>query len=188
MLLFHVPGAKSFEELRTYESVTMDPFKDACSARNLLEDDGEWRNCLREYWMGLLGLLSNVKCKHVTSIGLPEPATSHSYVNIDFYDLETEIKEGERLMTMLNPEQHTISDAIMYEIRGVDEASSKTFPVKVFAGSGKCFSFNALIFSVRGLGEIAVPISWTDIAAIILEEGRTAHSRFKLPVHIFDNS
>ncbi|XP_054706695.1 uncharacterized protein LOC129216505 [Uloborus diversus] len=48
MLLFHVPGAKSFEELRTFDGVTMESFKEACRARNLLEDDGEWRNCLLE--------------------------------------------------------------------------------------------------------------------------------------------
>ncbi|GBL82365.1 hypothetical protein AVEN_252522-1 [Araneus ventricosus] len=42
MLLFHVLGANSFEELRTYDSVTMDSFKEACRARNLLGDDGEW--------------------------------------------------------------------------------------------------------------------------------------------------
>ncbi|GBO29957.1 hypothetical protein AVEN_99253-1 [Araneus ventricosus] len=70
----------------------------------------------------------------LTSIGLPEPATSHTYVNIDFCDLGTERKEGERLMAMLNPEQRTIFDAVMNAIRGVDEASTKTFSVNAFAG------------------------------------------------------
>ncbi|GBM40238.1 hypothetical protein AVEN_183554-1 [Araneus ventricosus] len=93
----------------------------------------------------------------LTSIGSTEPATSHSYANIDFYDLEKERKERERLMAMLNPEQSTIFDAIMNAIR------------------------------VRGLGEIAVPIAWTGISPIILEGGRTAYSRFKLPVPILDN-
>ncbi|GBL82364.1 hypothetical protein AVEN_252521-1 [Araneus ventricosus] len=76
----------------------------------------------------------------------------------------------------------------MNAIRGVYEASPKTFSVNGFAGSGKSFSFNALIRSVRGLGEIAVSIAWTGIAAIILEGGRRAHSRFMLPVPTLDNS
>ncbi|GBM40690.1 hypothetical protein AVEN_159664-1 [Araneus ventricosus] len=42
MLLFRIPGAKSFEELWTYDSITMESFKEAYHARNLLEDDGEW--------------------------------------------------------------------------------------------------------------------------------------------------
>ncbi|GBM86901.1 hypothetical protein AVEN_207408-1 [Araneus ventricosus] len=170
MLLYHVSGAKSFEELRTYDSVTMDNFKQACRASNLLEDGGEWRNCLTEesnfqmptklmqlfsficvfckkYFLFYLCPTSPLELWEVfksyfcedfvlhtsvqqsvnlalhniadhlhthnmtlTSIGLPEPSTSHSYVNIDFYDLEKERKEGERLMTMLNPKQRTIFD------------------------------------------------------------------------------
>ncbi|GBM52975.1 hypothetical protein AVEN_111324-1 [Araneus ventricosus] len=233
-MLFHVPGVKSFEELRSYDSITIDSFKEACRARNLLEDDGEWRNCLREasifqmpaklrqmfsficvfcnptspleLWVEFKSYLCedfvldtsvqksvNLALHNIadhlhahnmthTSIGLPEPATSHSYINIDFYDLETDRKEGERLMAMLNPEQRAIFDAIMNAIRGVDEASTKTFSVNAFTGSGKIFLFNALIRSVRGLGEIVVPIASTRIAAIILERGKTAHSRFKLPI------
>ncbi|GBN35335.1 hypothetical protein AVEN_228208-1 [Araneus ventricosus] len=103
----------------------------------------------------------------LTSIGLPEPATSHSYINIDFHNLETESKEDERLMAMLNPEQRTIFDGIMNAIRDVDEASTQTFPVNAFAGSGKIFLFNALIRSVREVGEIVVPIAWTGIAVVI---------------------
>ncbi|GBN45334.1 hypothetical protein AVEN_233025-1 [Araneus ventricosus] len=91
-------------------------------------------------------------------------------------------------MAIKNLEQRTFFDAIMNEILGFDETSTKTFSVNAFAGSGKSFLFNALIRSVRGLGEIVVPMAWTGIAAIILEGGRTAHSRLKLPVSILDNS
>ncbi|GBN32810.1 hypothetical protein AVEN_232166-1 [Araneus ventricosus] len=38
----------TFQDLKTYDSVTMESFKEVCRARNLLEDDGEWRDCLRE--------------------------------------------------------------------------------------------------------------------------------------------
>ncbi|GBN17762.1 hypothetical protein AVEN_4472-1 [Araneus ventricosus] len=69
----------------------------------------------------------------LTSIGLLEPRTSHSYLNIDFCDLETERKEGERLMAMLNAEQRTIFYAIMNAILGFDETSTKTFSVNAFA-------------------------------------------------------
>ncbi|GBN84933.1 hypothetical protein AVEN_265769-1 [Araneus ventricosus] len=210
MLLFHVSEAKSFEELRTYDSVTMDNFKEACRARNSLEDDGEWRNYLREasniqmsaklrqlfsficvfcnptspleLWEELKSFLYEDFVLHtsvqqsvnlalhnisyhlhahnmtLTSIRLPDPATSHSYVNIDFYDLETERKERERLMEMLNPEQRTIFDAIMNAILGFDEASTKTFCVNAFARSDKSFLFNAIIRSVRGLGELLSPL------------------------------
>ncbi|GFV08866.1 ATP-dependent DNA helicase [Trichonephila clavipes] len=51
-----------------------------------------------------------------------------------------------------------------------------------------CCAKNLLEDDVRGLGEIAVPVTWTGISAVILEGGRTAHSKFNLPVPILDNS
>ncbi|GBM45494.1 hypothetical protein AVEN_210226-1 [Araneus ventricosus] len=118
MLLFHVSGAKSFEELRTYENVMMDNIKEACRARNLLEDDVQQSVNLA---MHNIAVHLHVHNMTLTSIGLPEPATSHTYVNIDFCNLETERKEGERLIAMLNPELRTMFDAVMNAIRGVDE-------------------------------------------------------------------
>jgi hypothetical protein len=44
-----VRGAKSFEDLRRYDSIDPYPtFHAACIARGLLEDDGEWSQCLAE--------------------------------------------------------------------------------------------------------------------------------------------
>lgn len=48
MLLLHVKGAKSFEDLKTYNETTYTTFKEAVVARGLLQDDSEWLNCLKE--------------------------------------------------------------------------------------------------------------------------------------------
>ncbi|KAJ2913452.1 hypothetical protein MD484_g6981, partial [Candolleomyces efflorescens] len=47
-LLTVVKGPTSFEDVRTYNGVLHPTFRDACLARGLLEDDGEWRQCLQE--------------------------------------------------------------------------------------------------------------------------------------------
>jgi hypothetical protein len=47
-LLTVVRGAKSFMDLRTFQGLEHPTFQDACRARGLLEDDGEWRLCLLE--------------------------------------------------------------------------------------------------------------------------------------------
>ena len=48
MLLLNVPGATSYESLRTVDGVTVQSFKEACLLRNLLEDDAEWDRAMTE--------------------------------------------------------------------------------------------------------------------------------------------
>uniref|UniRef100_A0A383WI43 Helitron helicase-like domain-containing protein n=1 Tax=Tetradesmus obliquus TaxID=3088 RepID=A0A383WI43_TETOB len=50
LLLCHVPGATSFEDLRRVpgHEQPFPTFKEACAARGLLQHDGEWRQCLQE--------------------------------------------------------------------------------------------------------------------------------------------
>lgn len=47
-LLTVVKGPTSFENLRTFGGLLHPTFREACLARGLLEDDGEWRQCLLE--------------------------------------------------------------------------------------------------------------------------------------------
>lgn len=47
-LLTVVKGPMSFESLQTFGGVLHPTFRDACLAQGLLEDDGEWRQCLLE--------------------------------------------------------------------------------------------------------------------------------------------
>ena len=42
VLLHHVPGATSFEELRTVDGVVCVTYREACRLRGLLQDDREW--------------------------------------------------------------------------------------------------------------------------------------------------
>lgn len=48
ILLLHVQGPMSFEDLRTYDGVVHATFKEASVARGLLETDDEWISCLQE--------------------------------------------------------------------------------------------------------------------------------------------
>ena len=46
----------------------------------------------------------------------------------------------------------------------------------------------ALLCSVKRLGKIALAVASSGIAAELLEGGRTAHSRFKIPIPINESS
>ncbi|XP_057310488.1 uncharacterized protein LOC130648452 [Hydractinia symbiolongicarpus] len=48
VLLLHVPGATSFEFLRTFNDHLYPTFREACLARGLLEGDDEWERTLEE--------------------------------------------------------------------------------------------------------------------------------------------
>jgi hypothetical protein len=55
-------------------------------------------------------------------------------------------------------------------------------------GTGKTFVENLLLSYVRGSGQIALAVASSGIASILLEGGRTSHSRFKIPIDIHDDS
>jgi len=48
LLLLHIPGAASFEDLRTVNGVFYNSFKEAAFQHNLLSSDEEWDRCLEE--------------------------------------------------------------------------------------------------------------------------------------------
>ena len=47
-LLTVVRGPKSYQDLKCFDGVLYSSFQDACKARGLLQDDGEWRLCLKD--------------------------------------------------------------------------------------------------------------------------------------------
>lgn len=48
LLLLHVKGVASFEDVRTYNGVVYGSFIEACHARGIASNDNECRECLNE--------------------------------------------------------------------------------------------------------------------------------------------
>ncbi len=51
-------------------------------------------------------------------------------------------------------------------------------------GTGKTFLENMILARVRSAGDIALAVASSGVAAILLQGGRTAHSRFKIPINV----
>lgn len=69
LLLLHVRGAKSFEDMRSFEGITYNSYLDAAKARNLVSNDTEWENCLTEacsnqFPLALCNLFSLIYSQH----------------------------------------------------------------------------------------------------------------------------
>ena len=52
------------------------------------------------------------------------------------------------------------------------------------AGTGKTHLYKKVLHYVRMTGRIALAVAMSGIASLLLPGGRTAHSRFKLPVPV----
>ena len=51
-------------------------------------------------------------------------------------------------------------------------------------GTGKTFPYNTILAKVRSQGQIALAMASSGIAALLLQGGRTVHSRLKVPIPV----
>uniref|UniRef100_A0A1J3E1W6 ATP-dependent DNA helicase n=1 Tax=Noccaea caerulescens TaxID=107243 RepID=A0A1J3E1W6_NOCCA len=81
---------------------------------------------------------------------------------------------------MLTNEQKRIYDEI---IGAVSEKKGGIFFVYGFGGTGKTFMWKTLSAAIRSQGDIVLNVASSGIASLLLEGGRTAHSRFAIPIN-----
>ncbi|KNZ82356.1 hypothetical protein J132_00171 [Termitomyces sp. J132] len=70
----------------------------------------------------------------------------------------------------------------------VDNNLGKMIFIHSAGGCGKTFVCNTLASAVWSNRDVALCVASSGIAALLLEGGRTAHSRFKIPIPALDTS
>lgn len=70
-------------------------------------------------------------------------------------------------------------------INAIINAKPLNFFIDGPRGIGKTFLYRALLASIRSQRKIALAIATSGVAASILPNGRTAPSRFKVPIDLF---
>lgn len=98
-------------------------------------------------------------------------------LNYSHYDLRERHDEWFGQMT---DEQRSVYDDI---IGCVTSKTGRVFFVYGFGGTRKTFLWNILSAAVRSRGEVVLNVAYSGIAALLLHGGRTAHSRFSLPIN-----
>ncbi|ONM17793.1 hypothetical protein ZEAMMB73_Zm00001d003825 [Zea mays] len=93
--------------------------------------------------------------------------------------------EDVALKDSLNEEQRAAYDKIM---SAVDTDQGGLFFVDGPGGTGKTYLYRVLLATLRNQGKIAVATATSGVAASIMPRGRTAHSRFKIPLTIDDGA
>jgi hypothetical protein len=97
------------------------------------------------------------------------------------YNRDEQTQLAEEQKQQFNEEQRAAFDTI---VAAVDSKSGQCFFLQGAGGCGKTFVYSALCRHFRGQGKIVLCVASSGIAALLLEGGRTAHSRFKIPLAV----
>ncbi|KAL6534920.1 hypothetical protein OROGR_013595 [Orobanche gracilis] len=89
-------------------------------------------------------------------------------------------EEHKSLLNNLNNEQRQVYDTIMDSI---ESGSGEFFFVYGYGGTGKTFVWRTLSAAIRSKGDIVLNVASSGIASLLLPGGRTAHSRFAIPLN-----
>nr|XP_027120764.1 ATP-dependent DNA helicase PIF1-like [Coffea arabica] len=138
----------------------------------------------------LFNTLTSINCflesmgKSIKQYELPAlPTDSANKVRAREIEDEMSIQtpfEDHMLESKLNPEQQVAFSKILQKINSKE---SGMFFVDGPGGTGKTFIYRALLAHLRGRKMIALATATSGVAAALLAGGRTAHSRFKIPIN-----
>ena len=107
----------------------------------------------------------------------------------EMFDRAKQAQIVTNLQPLLNQEQAKLCEDIYQAVHaGKDEKVKREFILNAPAGFGKTFLFKVIAAKIRSEGGIVLCVASTGLAAQNLEGGRTAHSRFNIPIEIFDDS
>ncbi|XP_021975067.1 uncharacterized protein LOC110870171 [Helianthus annuus] len=101
------------------------------------------------------------------------------------YDKEILAEEFRNLFSSLTHEQRVIYEEI---ITAVDNNKGGVFFVYGYGGTGKTYLWKTLCASIRSEGKIVLSVASSGIASLLLSGGRTAHSRFHIPINLDEDS
>ncbi|XP_048612002.1 uncharacterized protein LOC125586207 [Brassica napus] len=96
------------------------------------------------------------------------------------YDRKTLLETLDRDVPKMTDEQKEIYDQILV---AVNQGNGGMFFVYGFGGTGKTFLWKLLSAAIRCQGDIVLNVASSGIASLLLPGGRTAHSRFGIPLN-----
>uniref|UniRef100_A0A0R0EZF3 ATP-dependent DNA helicase n=1 Tax=Glycine max TaxID=3847 RepID=A0A0R0EZF3_SOYBN len=183
MMLGSCKGPTSFEDIKTVANIQYPTYREACFAMGFLQDDREYVEAIKEAkdWG-----TTNYLRKLFVLILLTGTMTKPEEVwNQCWHWLADDIAYQYSKSTMNSDEQKTIYHRI---IQAVNNNEGGMFFLYGFGGTGKTSIWRTLASSLRAENQIVIIVASSGITSLLLPGGRIAHSRFKIPVPIFEDS
>ncbi|GJW64353.1 ATP-dependent DNA helicase RRM3-like protein [Tanacetum coccineum] len=94
-------------------------------------------------------------------------------------------EEHVKLYGSFTTEQKGIYSTVM---EAVDNNKGGMFFVYGYGGTGKTYLYKTMSAVLRSKGDIILNVALSGIATLLLEGGRTAHSRFAIPINVLEDS
>jgi hypothetical protein len=101
------------------------------------------------------------------------------------YDQHSLTTDANNAKDKLNDDQRSAYEIIL---NIVTNKEGKVFFMYGSGGTGKTFVWTTFLSRLRGQGKIVLAVASSRIASLLLMGGRTAHSRFKIPIDLHDES
>nr|GEW91589.1 DNA helicase [Tanacetum cinerariifolium] len=163
ILLCHQNGCRSFRYIRTVNDIVYLTNRAACGALGLIGGDQEWINALEE------------AVAHATSEGL----------RILFVQILTICDVCDPISLWQNFWQHMSQDipCRLAKILQIPKIQKNEREMK----AGKTFLWNSLACALRLEERIVLAVASSGIVFLLLPYGRTAHSRFKIPLNLHED-
>ncbi len=101
------------------------------------------------------------------------------------YDQHSLTTDADNTEDRLNDDQRSTYETIL---NVVTNKEGKLFFVYGNGGTDKTFVWTTFLSRLRGQSKIVLAVASLGIASLLLLGGRTAHSRFKIPIDLHDES
>jgi hypothetical protein len=101
------------------------------------------------------------------------------------YDRHSLTTDADNAEDRLNDDQRNAYETILNVMTNKE---GKLFFVYGNGGTDKTFVWTTLLSRLRGQGKIVLAVASSGITSLLLSGGRTAHSRFKIPIDLHDES
>ena len=122
-------------------------------------------------------------------VALTEEEKEARVIQDELYDSAKQDDFVQIWMPLLNPEQSLLCEEIYTAVHSsTDSNCQKIHILNSPGGYGETLVLKVIAARIRSEGGIVICVASTGLAAQNLEGGRTAHSRFKIPIDILEDS